>query len=109
MGPVIIGLSGVIYGVMIACAMYYPDDIVYFQFLIPIKLKYLVAIMAVLTFLGSSQGSSGIAHLTHLGGLLFGFLYVKFPGAFEWIPVIRNPFRKKPRIIDPRDRWRTMR
>jgi len=104
--PVIIGLSGVIYGIMIACAMYYPDDIVYFQFFIPIKLKYLVAIMGILTLISSTQGNSGIAHLTHLGGLLFGFLYVKFPRAFEWIPAPKNPFRKKPRYVDPRERWR---
>lgn len=105
----IIGLSGVIYGVMIACAMYYPDDIVYFQFLIPIKLKYFVAIMGLLTFLGSTQGGSGVAHLTHLGGLAVGFLYVKYPMLFEWIPAPRNPWRKKPKFVDPRDRWRNFR
>lgn len=105
--PVIVGISGVVYGVMIACALYYPDDIVYFQFFIPIKLKYLVAIMAVLTFISAGGNRGNIAHLTHLGGLLFGFLYVKVPVLFDWIPTIRrNPFRKKPEYVDPRERWR---
>lgn len=110
MGDVIVGISGVVYGVMIACALYYPDDIVYFQFFIPIKLKYLVAIMAVLTFISAGGGQSGIAHLTHLGGLLFGYLYVKTPKIFDWVPTMRTlPFRKKAKVIDPRDRWRNHR
>lgn len=109
MTDVIVGISGVIYGVMIACALYYPDDIVYFQFFIPIKLKYLVIIMAVLTFISAGGGQGNVAHLTHLGGLLFGFLYVKVPWLFDWIPSPRNPFRKKPRYVDPRERWRKFR
>lgn len=108
-GAVIVGISGVVYGVMLACALYYPDDIVYFQFFIPIKLKYLVAIMAVLTFISAGGRSGNIAHLTHLGGLLVAFLYVKFPRGFSWIPAFRNPFRKKPRYVDPRERWRNHR
>ncbi len=105
--PVIVGISGVVYGVMLACAMYYPDDVVYFQFLIPIKLKYLVAIMAVLTFISAAGTQSNIAHLTHLGGLVFGYLYVKMPRLFDWIPTIRRlPWKKGPQYVDPRERWR---
>jgi len=107
MGSTIVGISGVVYGVMIACALYYPDDIVYFQFFIPIKLKYLVAIMGVLTFVSAAGNRGQIAHLTHLGGLLFGFLYVKTPWMFDWVPTIKRvPFRKGPRYVDPRERWR---
>jgi membrane associated rhomboid family serine protease len=108
-GAVIVGISGVVYGVMIACALYYPDDIVYFQFFIPIKLKYLVAIMAILTFISAGGSQGNVAHLTHLGGLLFGYLYVKFPLIFEWIPALKIPLRKKPRYVDPRERWRNHR
>jgi membrane associated rhomboid family serine protease len=105
MNQVIVGISGVVYGVMLACALYYPDDIVYFQFFIPIKLKYLVGIMAVLTFISSGSGQGNIAHLTHLGGLIFAFLYVKVPVLFDWIPAPR-PLKKKPRYVEPRERWR---
>lgn len=106
--PVIVGISGVVYGVMLACAMYYPDDVVYIYFLVPVKLKYLVAIMGVFTFLSASSQGSNIAHLTHLGGLLFAFLYVKTPRLFDWVPVVRHwPWRKKrPEFVDPRERWR---
>ncbi len=109
MNQVIVGISGVVYGVMLACALYYPDDIVYFQFFIPIKLKYLVGIMAVLTFISSGSGQGNIAHLTHLGGLIFAFFYVKAPVLFDWIPAPRNPLKKKPRYVDPRERWRNFR
>lgn len=109
MHEVIVGFSGVIYGIMIACALYYPDDIVYLQFLIPIKMKYLVLVMGILTFLSASGTQGNIAHLTHLGGLVFGFLYVKVPALFDWIPKPRIPFRKKEKFADPRDRWRNMR
>ena len=110
MDSVIVGISGVIYGVMIACALYYPDDIVYVQFFIPMKLKYLVIIMAVLTFINAGTNQGNIAHLTHLGGMLFGFLYVKVPVLFDWIPSLRIPFRRrKPQFGDPRERWRNHR
>ena len=104
----IVGISGLVYGVMLACAIYYPDDVVYLQFLIPIKMKFLVAIMAFITIVSSLEGSagSGIAHLTHLGGLVFAFLYIKVPVLFDWIPEPRIPFRKKPKFVDPRERWR---
>lgn len=105
--PYIVGFSGVVYGLMIACALYYPDDIVYFQFLIPIKLKYMVAVMALFTFLSSFQSAnSGVAHMTHLGGLLFGYLFVKFPALFDWIPVFKPRRKRGPEYVDPRERWR---
>jgi len=103
----IVGISGVVYACLIACAMYYPDDIVYFQFLIPIKLKYLVAILGLLTLLSTPRGGDSVAHLTHLGGFLFGYLYVKFPQAFDWIPLLSfKKRRKQPEFPDPRERWR---
>jgi membrane associated rhomboid family serine protease len=84
----IIGISGLVYGILFAYAYYYPDDIVYVQFLIPIKTKYFVAILGLLAFLASvSPMQTGIAHLTHLGGLLFGYLFVRDPRWFQWIPV----------------------
>lgn len=87
-GVFIIGISGLVYGVLLAYAYYYPDEVVYVQFLLPLQVKYFVAILGLLAFL-SSVGSSGdgMAHLTHLGGLLFGYLFVKNPRLFQWIPV----------------------
>jgi membrane associated rhomboid family serine protease len=47
---------------------------------IPIKAKYLVLIMGALElFLGiSNKSSDNVAHFAHLGGMLFGFILVKY-------------------------------
>jgi membrane associated rhomboid family serine protease len=73
-----IGASGAIYGVLLAYAMYFPDRRILFYFLFPIPAKYFVMIIGAISFL-SAVGSSGdgVAHVTHLGGLLAGFLYLR--------------------------------
>ncbi|MCU0342595.1 MAG: rhomboid family intramembrane serine protease [Ignavibacterium sp.] len=76
---VTIGASGSVYGVLIAYAMFFPDNyIISFPLFIPIKAKYLVGIYIVIEFLSVDSASSGVAHLAHLGGALFAFLYIMF-------------------------------
>jgi hypothetical protein len=51
---------------------------VLFSFLFPIKAKYFVLIMGAISFLltfGST--GSGVSHVAHLGGMIFGYLYLK--------------------------------
>jgi len=76
----IIGASGAIYGLLLAFALMYPNRIIYFNFFIPIKVKYFVMIFAVIELFSSisaSAGSgSGVAHFTHLSGMIFGYLYL---------------------------------
>jgi len=73
-----IGASGAIYGVLLAYAMYFPDRRILFYFLFPIPAKYFVMIIGAIS-LFSAIGSSGdgVAHVTHLGGLLAGWLYLR--------------------------------
>jgi membrane associated rhomboid family serine protease len=73
-GPVI-GASGAIYGVLAAYWLMFPDRKLYF-FPIPIPLKVKWAIPGFM-LLGLLFGGSGVAHLAHLGGLLFGVIYLK--------------------------------
>ncbi len=77
-GVPIIGASGAVYGILMAYGMLFPNRLVYLYFLFPIKVKYLVAIMGAISLL-SALGSSGndIAHVAHLGGMGFAFLYLK--------------------------------
>jgi len=72
----VIGASGAIYGVLVAYAMLFPERYVYIYFLIPVKVKYLVIFLVGLEFL-STYRADGIAHFAHLGGALFGFLYLR--------------------------------
>jgi len=73
-----IGASGAIYGILLAYGMMFPNRYVYLYFLFPVKVKYFVAVIGGIAFF-SALGTSGttIAHFAHLGGMLFGFLYLK--------------------------------
>jgi membrane associated rhomboid family serine protease len=75
---VTIGASGAIYGILLAYAMHYPDRPIYMYLLFPIRAKYFVIIIggiSLLSAMGDARG--GVAHMAHLGGLVWGYLYLK--------------------------------
>jgi len=74
-----IGASGAIFGILIACAILFPDRRAYlFPIPVAIKMKWIVAIMAAFTFLGTlGLGEGSVSHLCHLGGMLIGYLYLR--------------------------------
>jgi membrane associated rhomboid family serine protease len=73
-----IGASGAIYGILLAYALYFPNRPILLYFIFPIPAKYFVAIMGAISLLSSMGGpGGGIAHTTHLGGLVVGYLYLK--------------------------------
>ena len=73
-----IGASAGVYGILLAYGLIYPHRIVYFYFLFPIKMKHFVWIIGGIAFYSSMTASgSGIAHLAHLGGMAFGYLYLR--------------------------------
>jgi membrane associated rhomboid family serine protease len=74
---VTLGASGAIFGILMAYAMLYPNRTILFSFLIPIQVKWFVLIIGAVTFMMSFQANSGVSSFAHLGGLLFGFLYVR--------------------------------
>jgi membrane associated rhomboid family serine protease len=80
-----IGASGAIMGILLAYALLFPDRVILFGFLIPIKVKYFVMIIGAITFMqsfmvtvGGMRGGS-VAVVCHLGGLLTGFLLMRGP------------------------------
>jgi membrane associated rhomboid family serine protease len=77
--PGTVGASGAIYGIMVAYAVRYPDRLVYIYFLFPVKVKYLVGFLALISFFSTwnAQGD-GIAHAAHLGGMAVGYIYLKY-------------------------------
>jgi membrane associated rhomboid family serine protease len=70
-----IGASGALYGLLMAFALYYPDRPILMFLLFPIPAKYFVMIIGAMAFL-SSPGS-GVSNSAHLGGLVFGYVYLK--------------------------------
>jgi membrane associated rhomboid family serine protease len=76
----VIGASGAIYGILLAFGWLFPNRLIYIYFLFPIPAKYFVIIFGLIEFFSSIEGrGGGIAHLTHLGGLLFGLFYMAYP------------------------------
>ena len=72
-----VGASGAVMGVLLAYALYFPNRPIYMYFVFPIPAKYFVAIIGAISLLSSMGGGGGIAHTTHLGGLVAGYLYLK--------------------------------
>ena len=87
-----IGASGAIYGLLAAYGILFPERTLLLYFVIPIKAKYFVLILGLLTFWSSVTATGGgVAHVAHLGGMVFGWLYLrgKWGGAGLRLPSLR--------------------
>lgn len=75
-----LGASGALYGILFAFGYLYPDQPVLLGFLIPIPARVLVAVLVVLSFVGSiNPGRDNTAHLCHLAGMGVSYLLLKCP------------------------------
>ena len=114
----VIGASGAISGVLVAYALHWPDEEVYLFGVIPMKTRWLVVWMVVINLamgVAATSGGSGIGWFSHLGGLAFGWIYLRMSsfGGLDnfrrWVsPVPDEPedaFRALPKIR-PRNRQR---
>ena len=74
----VVGCSGAIYGLLLAYGVLFPDRPILLWLIIPIKSKWFVVLMGAIEFVSSfSDPGSGISHVAHLGGMLFGYLYLR--------------------------------
>ncbi|HSH52920.1 MAG TPA: rhomboid family intramembrane serine protease, partial [Bacteroidales bacterium] len=75
-----VGASGAVFGVLLAFGMLFPNTQLMLLFPpIPIRAKYFVILYGGLElWLGLTQPGSNIAHFAHLGGMLFGFILIKY-------------------------------
>ena len=72
-----IGMSGAIYGILLAYGWSFPNRLIYIYLFFPIRAKYFVMIFGAIEFYASIAGTGGgIAHTTHLGGMIFGIVYL---------------------------------
>jgi len=86
-----IGASGGVFGLLLAYAIYFPRNRVMLLFPpIPMPARMFVAIYAVLElFLGVTGSQAGVAHFAHLGGMVGGYLLLRF-----WRGGIRRSSRR---------------
>lgn len=79
-GTPTVGASGAIYGVLIGYAMLFPDSKMTLLFPpVTLSAKWMVAIFAAIEFLTGITGTMvTVAHFAHLGGMLFGFLLIRY-------------------------------
>lgn len=78
-GEPTVGASAAVYGIMVAYAISFPDRLVYIYFLFPVKVKYLMGFLALFAFFSTiGPNTSNIAHAAHLGGIVIGFIYLKY-------------------------------
>ena len=85
-----IGASGGVFGLLLAYAMYFPRNRVMLLFPpIPMSARMFVVVYAVIELLlGVSGAQSGVAHFAHLGGMIGGWLLLRF-----WRGGVRRPSR----------------
>lgn len=74
-GISLIGASGAVYGIMFAFAVLFPRSKLFIWGLIPVQAPILVVGYAFIEFGSQFIGSSNVAHMTHLAGFAFAWLY----------------------------------
>ena len=75
-----LGASGGVFGILLAYGLTYPNRMVMLIFPpIPMKAKYFVLFYGIFElYLGLSGGAPGVANFAHLGGMLFGFILLRY-------------------------------
>jgi len=93
----IVGASGAVYGVLLAYGLTYPNRTVYLYGIIPIKSLWFVVGIGVIAFMSSFDNVSQISHLTHLSGMMIGYLMLKRPIRFNdlWFTIRKRTLEYK--------------
>jgi membrane associated rhomboid family serine protease len=98
-GSLTLGASGAIMGLLIAFGVLYPNQTVLMYFLFPIKAKYMVMIFVAIELLLTFGPNTGVSTIAHLGGMAFGYIYLKG----------RLPHWKLPAIGPAYNQWKLQR
>lgn len=75
-----VGASGAVFGLLLAFGMMFPNAQIYLYFLFPIKAKYFVIGYGLLELFSgvSNRPGDNVAHFAHLGGMVFGYILLKY-------------------------------
>lgn len=98
-----VGASGGVYGILMAYAMWFPNRQVYLYFVLPIRVRYLIAFLILVEVMQAMEASgTGIAHAAHLGGMGFGYAFLRWNGAGAFRPLPAGTWRRWKKEYD---RW----
>ena len=93
-GVFLLGASGAIYGMLFAYAVIFPKNKIFIWGIIPVPSPILVIAYAVIELLSQFTGTrSGVAHMTHLAGFAFAFLYFVIRMGVNPIKVWKDAYR----------------
>jgi membrane associated rhomboid family serine protease len=81
LGAPMVGASGAVYGVLAAYAAVWPRTVIHIWAVLPIQAWALALIMVGVSLYFGLTGGGNIAHFAHLGGLAFGYVYIKW---WDW-------------------------
>jgi membrane associated rhomboid family serine protease len=116
---IVIGASGAVFGILLAFGIVYAERVItlllFFVLPVSMKARHFVIIFGVLEFLfgvsarsEGSGGGGGVAHFAHLGGMAFGYLYLKHGTLLPslrggtWLASLRRRFQKRKQADDDR-------
>ncbi len=103
-----IGASGAVYAILLAFGMTFPNERIFiFPLPVPIKAKWFICIYAAIElFQAYNSSGDGVAHVAHLGGMLFGLLLIlywrKHPGSSPGIGSGKQFFENMKRNFEAR-------
>ena len=73
----VVGASGAVFGVLMAYGITYPNRTIYLYGIIPIRSMLFVIAVGLIAFVSSFDGTSRISHITHLSGMVIGYIILK--------------------------------
>ncbi|MGB3976273.1 MAG: rhomboid family intramembrane serine protease [bacterium] len=81
-----LGMSDIIYGILVAAAVFFPQHKLQVFEIFPMRLKYAVIIMGLMElYLSFATPGPGIIHLSNVGGALGALIYLKSHSLFSKI------------------------
>jgi membrane associated rhomboid family serine protease len=75
-GAVVIGASGAITAIIVGAATLLPDYTFMLILIGPVRIKYIAAVIVLISIAGVNGGNTG-GEIAHLGGALLGFIFIK--------------------------------
>lgn len=97
-GSTLIGASASVTAIVIATATLLPDYTIFLLLIGPVRLKWIALVYVIFDFISLTGPNAG-GHLSHIGGAIFGFFFIKsLQKGNDWSKPFENLFKPKPKL-----------